>query len=60
MTDERAIYEAVCALHRPVCLRESRGRVSLVDPAAPLAPAPGTRTARAPAVRPEDLGDASV
>jgi PfaD family protein len=59
MTDERAIYEAVCALHRPVCLRESRGRLSLVDPAATLPPAPGTRTARAPAVRPEDLGDAS-
>src|SRR5579883_1004389 len=57
MTDDRAIYEAVCALHRPVCLRESRGRISLVEP--PDAPsAPGSRTARAPAVRPEDLGDA--
>jgi trans-AT polyketide synthase/acyltransferase/oxidoreductase domain-containing protein len=58
MTDERAIIEAVCALHRPVCLRESAGRLSLVEPSAVLSPVSGTRTARAPAVRPEDIGDA--
>jgi trans-AT polyketide synthase, acyltransferase and oxidoreductase domains len=58
MTDDRAISEAVCALHRPMCLREARGRLSLVEPSAILAPVPGARTAWAPAVRPEDLGDA--
>jgi trans-AT polyketide synthase, acyltransferase and oxidoreductase domains len=58
MTDERAIYDAVCALHRPVCLRESRGRLSLVEPTAILSPVPGARSAWAPSVRPEDLGDA--
>jgi PfaD family protein len=58
MTDERAIYDAVCALDRPVCLRETRGRLSLVEPAAIPSPVTGIRTAWAPAVRPEDLGDA--
>jgi PfaD family protein len=59
MTDERAITDAVCALHRPVCLRETRGRLALVDGSAEAAPIPGVRTARVPAVRPEDLGDAT-
>jgi PfaD family protein len=58
MTDVRAIYDALCALHRPVCLRELRGRLSLVDSSAFLTPVPGARTAWAPAVQPEDLGDA--
>ncbi len=58
MTDERAILDAVTALHRPVCLRALRGRLSLVEPSALLSPVPGARTAWAPALGPEDLGNA--
>jgi PfaD family protein len=58
MTDERSIFDAVCALHRPVCIRESLGKLSAVEPGTVPASVPGSRTAWAPAVRPEDLGDA--
>lgn len=58
MTDERAIQEAICALHRPLGLRETGSCLTLVEPTAATAPT-GTHTAWAPAIRLEALGDAS-
>jgi trans-AT polyketide synthase/acyltransferase/oxidoreductase domain-containing protein len=58
MTDDRAISEAIRALHRPLGLMEREGHYTLLaEGGGPVAGTPGTRVAWAPACRLEDLGD---
>jgi trans-AT polyketide synthase/acyltransferase/oxidoreductase domain-containing protein len=60
MTDPGALHEAICALDRPVWLREHDGRYTLLPEgpsAEDLSPHPSRRLVFVPPCRPEDLGD---
>ncbi len=57
MTEAQVIQDAIRAIRRPIQLRESAGRYTLIPPDASSSLTPGTRSAVAPACRLEDLGD---
>jgi PfaD family protein len=59
MKDILALQEALCAIHRPLHVRETGGEYALETAGATPTLAPGTRAAFVPACRPEDLGDRS-
>ena len=59
MSDEQSLHHAICALDRPVWLRQTADGVALADPGDIDAADGDGRTAWAPSVRLEDLGDPS-